>query len=82
MSRLDYCKYQLVDDCYDWKNDHCDGCNIFRAYCEGARMTKVSIVRCKDCEYADFKSPYPVCNLIEMNITDNDFCSWGERREE
>ena len=40
------------------------------------------VVRCKDCKYADFKSPYPVCNLIEMNITDDDFCSWGEREEE
>lgn len=41
----------------------------------------LSIVRCKDCKYADFKSPYPVCNLIEMNITDNDFCSWGDKGE-
>ena len=39
------------------------------------------VVRCKDCKYADFKSPYPVCNFIEMNITDNDYCSWGERSE-
>lgn len=51
MSRLDYCQYELVDDCYDWKNDNCDGCNIFKAYCEGARMAKASIVRCKDCRY-------------------------------
>ena len=41
----------------------------------------LGVVRCKDCEYADFESPYPVCNLIEMNITDNDYCSWGERSE-
>lgn len=40
------------------------------------------LVLCKDCEYADFESPYPVCNLIEMNITDDDYCSWGEREEE
>lgn len=40
MSRLDYCKYELVGDCYDWKNDNCDRCNIFRAYCEGARRAK------------------------------------------
>ena len=42
----------------------------------------LGVVRCKDCKYADFESPYPVCNLIEMNITDDDFCSWGEREEE
>ena len=40
MSRLDYCKYELVGDCYDWKNDNCDGCNIFKAYCEGERRAK------------------------------------------
>lgn len=40
MSRLDYCKYELVGDCYDWKNDNCDRCNIFKAYCEGARRAK------------------------------------------
>ena len=37
------------------------------------------IVRCKDCRHANFDCPYPVCNLLEMNIGDNDFCSWGER---
>ena len=42
MSRLDYCKYELVGDCYDWKNDNCDRCNIFKAYCEGARRAKES----------------------------------------
>lgn len=42
----------------------------------------LGVVRCKDCKYADFESPYPVCSLIEMNITDDDFCSWGEREEE
>ena len=35
MSRLDYCKNELIrHNCYDWKCNHCDGCNIFKAYCE------------------------------------------------
>ena len=43
MSRLDYCQRALIQrSCYDWKNDNCDGCNIFRAYCEGARRAKES----------------------------------------
>ena len=42
----------------------------------------VSVVRCKDCIYADFKSPYPVCNFLEMNINEDSYCSWGEREEE
>ena len=43
MSRLDYCQNELIRHrCYDWKNNNCDGCNIFRAYCEGARRAKKS----------------------------------------
>ena len=84
MSRLDFCKYELVGDCYDWKNDNCDECNIFKAYCEGARRAKNLIVRCKDCRYyspIDENKPY----LCEVGITicnKDDFCSYGERREE
>ena len=75
MSRLDFCKYELVDDCYDWKNDNCDECNIFKAYCEGARMAKASIVRCKDCEY------YKCCEVFNpKKITENDFCSWAKMK--
>ena len=92
MSRLDFCKYQLVDDCYDWKNDNCDECNIFKAYCEGARRVKNSIVRCKDCiykclyDYDDDEPEYYYCALEDRpnrnwSIDDTDYCSWGERRE-
>ena len=89
MSRLDFCQYELVDDCYDWKNDHCDECNIFKAYCEGARRAKNSIVRCKDCRYSrvyqtDSKGTmqtYCVAFVMSRTVTDDDFCSWGERRE-
>lgn len=42
----------------------------------------VKVIRCKDCIYADFKSPYPVCNFLEMNINEDSYCSWGERKEE
>lgn len=80
MSRLDYCQYELVDDCYDWKNDHCDGCNIFKAYCEGARMAKASIVRCKDCIRNNDGN---FCDIAFFINDDGDgFCNCGERREE
>lgn len=91
MSRLDFCKYELVDDCYDWKNDNCDGCNIFKAYCEGERRAKNSIVRCKDCRHLDvwnLKNIYAVCSKhgITFEPFEDDtrtcFCSWGERKEE
>ena len=89
MSRLDFCQYELVDDCYDWKNDNCDECNIFKAYCEGARRAKNLIVRCKDCRYYwgnlsedDTDEMYGECrwDTDEMPNAD-DFCSYGERRE-
>lgn len=90
MSRLDFCKYELVDDCYDWKNDNCDECNIFKAYCEGARRAKNSIVRCKDCKYKrlydEGETKYYYCALEDRpnrnwSVDDTDYCSWGERRE-
>lgn len=46
------------------------------------------VVRCKDCKhryYADNRVPHErtwVCeHFINEEITDNDFCSFGERRE-
>lgn len=84
MSRLDFCQYELVDDCYDWKNDNCDECNIFKAYCEGARRAKNSIVRCKDCrQYIphDLTEAYGWCCEFKTPIEEDDFCSRGERRE-
>ena len=85
MSRLDYCQYSLLNrDCYDWKNDNCDECNIFNAYCEGARMAKASIVRCKDCRQKHIGGSvthYYWCDLWDMEVDGTDYCSWGERRE-
>lgn len=82
MSRLDFCKYELVDDCYDWKNDNCDGCNIFRAYCEGARRAKNSIMRCKDCRWWQDDYMGTWCGRLSgvRRTNADDFCSWGERR--
>ena len=81
MSRLDYCQYYLLNrDCYDWKNDKCDECNIFKAYCEGARMAKASIVRCEDCEYRKKVGTSYYCELDEFNVKDTDFCSWAKMK--
>lgn len=43
-----------------------------------------SVVHCKDCRYRNGKvnrKGFEVCDATGMDITDNDFCSWGERRE-
>lgn len=83
MSRLDYCKYQLVDDCYDWKNDNCDECNIFKAYCEGARRAKNLIVQCKDCVHQEECEHIVVLDIHVNEVQGHriDSCSYGERRE-
>lgn len=87
MSRLDFCKYDLVDDCYDWKNDNCDECNIFKAYCEGARRAKNLIVHCKDCRHANechksvqYTRNEP--NSVTIGYSPIEWCSRGERSEE
>lgn len=85
MSRLDFCQYELVDDCYDWKNDNCDKCNIFKAYCEGERRAKNSIVRCKDCIH--WKADNEVfelgfcCVFPQKWVAETFYCADGERRE-
>lgn len=98
MSRLDYCKNELIrHNCYDWKCNHCDGCNIFKAYYEGARRAKESIVRCKDCKHG--KEDYPQrireqmderwkntpqtysCKHSTYSHDGEFFCGYGERGE-
>ena len=88
MSRLDWCKSILLNrDCYDWKNDNCDGCNIFKAYCEGARRAKNSIVRCKECRHkvttkdGEYNPEDIVCDYWATDgLEETDFCSYGERK--
>lgn len=78
MSRLDFCINQLVDDCYDWKNDNCDECNIFKAYCEGARRAKNLIMRCKNCRHLYNKD---FCSFFGSPTDAMDYCSHGERKD-
>ena len=39
----------------------------------------VEVVRCKDCKYHDNEENLPICII---GAEDNDYCSWGERRED
>ena len=42
----------------------------------------VEVVRCKDCKrYDSDGGALMVCELTELVADDNDYCSWGERRE-
>ena len=44
----------------------------------------VPVVRCKDCRYCDYKSNVIGCACFRggflRNTRENDFCSYGERR--
>ena len=49
-------------------------------------MTEEEVVRCKDCRHAYKRKPINktavLCELYGAGMKDNDFCSYGERREE
>lgn len=48
------------------------------------RIDRYSLVRCKDCKYNRGevnKKGFLICSANGMDITDEDFCSWGERKE-
>ena len=46
---------------------------------ESPTIDAVEVVRCKDCRHRDLFS----CPLADNDFQkDEDFCSWGERREE
>ena len=46
----------------------------------------VAVVRCKDCRYSDEayinERGFTICPASGMEITDDDFCSYGERRSD
>lgn len=46
-------------------------------------MTKEEVVRCKDCKYySSDGGALMICEVSEINTTETDFCSYGERSEE
>lgn len=51
----------------------------------GCKADVVEVVRCRDCTYFDkaivTKKGFVICPASGMEITDDDFCSYGERRE-
>lgn len=56
--RFDYCRANLHIACEEHKYDHCEMCNIARAYQHGYETAQenmpkdaVEVVRCKDCKH-------------------------------
>ena len=40
------------------------------------------LVRCKDCQYKQYDITHNFCEINHHKCYDDDFCAWGERREE
>ena len=64
-------------------NEYCDrqSCPIWKA----PAADVVPVVRCKDCIYEKDakwnKKGFRICTATHMEIVDDDFCSYGERKE-
>lgn len=57
---------------------NCKKCAIKELWEETEKEDLVKVVRCKDCRHRDLFS----CPLADNDFQkDDDFCSWGERRE-
>lgn len=41
-----------------------------------------AVVRCKDCKWRNVLRCYHKRSSMDDLVNENDFCSWGERREE
>ena len=54
-----------------------------KGYADGKADAEAALVRCKDCKKSIKCSPGVVCSRSNglIGITENDFCSYGERRE-
>ena len=70
----------------------CTGCsttyltveNIVMMINQANTVDAVPVVRCRDCVYAQSakinKKGFLICPASRMEITDDDFCSYGERK--
>ena len=43
-------------------------------------IRKAELIRCKDCK--NYRKDRFVCDLTKYASTEDDFCSWAERKEE
>ena len=61
--------------------------NVNDAILTAPTVDAVEVVRCKDCKYSKHLKQYPKVNTWKCILTDvvyraDDYCSYGERKEE
>ena len=89
--RFDFCEANLHTSCEEHKYDHCEMCNIARAYQHGydtaqedMSIDAVEVVICKDCKYwhsnTEFCDIWSCMNVAQRTLS-CDYCSRGELRE-
>ena len=76
-------------DCNSYNGVRCRACGTGDAIdiIEDAPAADVApVVRCKDCEHLVNATVngngFLICDISDMEIAPDDFCSYGERREE
>ena len=84
----EYIKREAVFEKCGWYNLYSGGsvCAVSKKeVAEIPAADVVEVVRCRDCIYFDDatvnRKGFVICPAIGMEITDDDFCSYGERRE-
>lgn len=59
---------------------------VLQAIEESPAIDAVPVVRCGECRYRELAKVnckgYTICPASGMEITDDDFCSYGERKED
>lgn len=75
------CKDCLHVDCYDQSLEDAETCNFFLD-----KQDYQLVVRCKDCKHShNYPSGSYSCSFHEYegepHVEPNDFCSYGERRD-
>lgn len=88
MSR--YIDADALKECYDWwrgehtSHDMKEYADIFNEFInEQPAADVVEVVRCRDCYYSVIsKDGNRGCKYLELEVEDDDFCSYGERKDE
>lgn len=83
---VDNLKRRIVAFCTGCSTTYLTIDNMMMLINQAGIVDAVPVVRCKNCKYATKakwnKKGYRICPASHMEITDDDFCSYGERKYE